>query len=529
MEKFFTVTGTCHPDLNYMVDTTNRIEYIVREYIEKNKYFTINRARQYGKTTTLSRLKERLKNEYYVIRISFEARRRYFQSEYHFVSGFINLVSQQLLQTSLPHALIEKWQEPISEFMPIDDLDSRITRLCKDSLRPIVLMIDEVDKNSDNQIFLDFLALLRDKYLRRIDNEDYTFNSVILASVYDIKNMKLKMRPETEHRYNSPWNIATDFNLDMSFNAEEIAAMLQEYTKDHQLNIDTDWFGHQIHEYTGGYPYLVSRICQFIDENVWCEPEFGSKELAWTPKGFQRAIKMLLTTQSTLFDDMIKKLDEFPKLKSLIADILLQGIEVPNNPDNRMIQIGFTFGLFTECEGKVVVANRIFETRIYNWLISENMENSPLFKSSDAEKYSFIQDGVLNMDLILERFKVHYDTFYCKRDSQFLEREGRFMFLTFLKPIINGIGNYYIEAETRNQRRTDIIVDYLGKQYVIEMKLWHGNEYQNEGIKQLSDYMDSYQLQKGWLISFCFNKSKDKIAGLHYHTIKDKSIVEVII
>lgn len=32
-----------------------------------------------------------------------------------------------------------------------------------------------------------------------------------------------------------------------------------------------------------------------------------------------------------------------------------------------------------------------------------------------------------------------------------------------LKPIINGIGNYYIEAQTRDGRRTDIIVDYLGK------------------------------------------------------------------
>ncbi len=28
-----------------------------------------------------------------------------------------------------------------------------------------------------------------------------------LAGVYDIKNLKLKLRPESEHQYNSPWNI----------------------------------------------------------------------------------------------------------------------------------------------------------------------------------------------------------------------------------------------------------------------------------------------------------------------------------
>lgn len=34
-------------------------------------------------------------------------------------------------------------------------------------------------------------------------------------------------------------------------------------------------------------------------------------------------------------------------------------------------------------------------------------------------------------------------------------------------------GNYYIEAQTRNQKRTDVIVDYLGTQYIIELKIWH--------------------------------------------------------
>lgn len=41
------------------------------------------------------------------------------------------------------------------------------------------------------------------------------FHSVILAGVYDIKNLKLKFRSESEHQYNSPWNIATNFNIDI--------------------------------------------------------------------------------------------------------------------------------------------------------------------------------------------------------------------------------------------------------------------------------------------------------------------------
>lgn len=32
------------------------------------------------------------------------------------------------------------------------------------------------------------------------------------------------------------------------------------------------------------------------------------------------------------------------------------------------------------------------------------------------------------------------------------------------------IWNYYIEARTRDRGRTDVIVDYRGRQYVIEIK-----------------------------------------------------------
>ena len=62
----------------------------------------------------------------------------------------------------------------------------------------------------------------------------------------------------------------------------------------------------------------------------------------------------------------------------------------------------------------------------------------------------------------------------------------------YLKPIINGTGNYYIEARTRDMKRTDIIVDYRGKQIIIELKIWHGEEYNQRGQKQLFEYLDFY-------------------------------------
>lgn len=53
--KEFNTTAICIPELHYMVDTTEKIRQI-EKLIAHGDYFTINRARQYGKTTTISTL-----------------------------------------------------------------------------------------------------------------------------------------------------------------------------------------------------------------------------------------------------------------------------------------------------------------------------------------------------------------------------------------------------------------------------------------------------------------------------------------
>ena len=81
MPKKFCVTGICIPEKNYMVDISKRIDTIMHDYIENGQCFTINRARQYGKTTTLYLLERRLQKEYLVLSLSFEAVDEYFETQ----------------------------------------------------------------------------------------------------------------------------------------------------------------------------------------------------------------------------------------------------------------------------------------------------------------------------------------------------------------------------------------------------------------------------------------------------------------
>ncbi len=75
--------------------------------------------------------------------------------------------------------------------------------------------------------------------------------------------------------------------------------------------------------------------------------------------------------------------------------------------------------------------------------------------------------------------------------------------------------------------RTDVIVDYKGQRFVIELKLWRGQQYQNDGQIQLAGYLEQYQQDRGYLLTFNFNKNKK--TGIWENVCKGKKILEVIV
>ena len=517
--KAFNTAGTCRPNEHYMVDITERLE-IIRKMVAKGDYFCINRGRQYGKTTTLEALTSYLDNDYTVFKLSFEGLSSETFDSLTSVYGHILqalLFNVRLGLTKLDEAAVQVL-EKVSDKARITDMDFAYTipMLCKANKKPIVILIDEVDQASNYESFLMFLGVLRRMFLDR--GSLPTFQSVILAGVYDIKNLKLKIRTEGEHQYNSPWNISVPFDEDMSLSAKGIADMLSEYKADHNLTFDEVFVGQMIRDYTAGYPFLVSRICQIID----------AEQYSWDKEGVLKAVNAILVERNTLFDNMIKKLDEYPELKQILKGILFSGKVKSYNPDEKYVQIASMFNYISNKDGKIAIACRIMETRLYNLFISEE-ENSSFFRQGQIDKSQFIKDGVIDMAHLMERFVVHMNqTYKMDHDNEFIENDARKVFLTYLRPVINGIGSYHIEEQTRDHDRMDVVIDYLGKQYVIELKIWRGNAYNERGEDQLCRYLEYFDLQEGYLLSFCFNKNKQS-GLLPPVEINGRTLVEAIV
>jgi hypothetical protein len=476
--------------------------------VEDGEYFTINRPRQYGKTTTIYLLDRELKkrDDYLALKISFEGIDALtYADQAGFIKTFLEMLKDKFLFLK-ENGLAEFIDQHISSIKTMPDLSRLLTQLVKTINLNTVLIIDEVDKSTNNQLFLDFLGMLRTKYLKRSEGEDYTFHSVILAGVHDVKTLKIKIRSGDEETFNSPWNIAVDFDVDLSLFPAEIASMLDDYMEKRVIKIDIPFFAEKLFYYTSGYPFLVSYLCKIIDEKIL--PVKGKAE--WEPGDLLEAIRIILSTDSTNFQSLVKNLENNPELYEFVFKIIMNGMEFSYNPHNPVINLGTVYGVLKKENGKTRIHNRIYEQLIYDYM-SSNLETSGKIDLHLVSSGYMDEDGTLDIEKVIRKFQQFMKEQYSKKDSAFIERNGRLLFLAFLKPIINGNGFDFKEVQISEEKRLDIVVTMGKKRYIIELKIWRGENYHREGIIQLCDYLDRQGEERGYLLIFDLRKESGQI------------------
>ncbi len=477
-----------------MADVSQKMSEVM-SLVESGEYFIINRPRQYGKTTTLYSIERLLETtgNYLVFQTSFEGvGSEMFRNERNFVQGFLT----NLEEATLEQPELKAWlQAQIKKTTTLQKLSSVVTQLAQRQPQRTVLLIDEVDKSSNNDIFIHFLAMLRDKYLKR--DRIPTFYSVVLTGVHDVKTLKLKIRPDTEQKLNSPWNIATSFNVDMNLNPHEIKPMLEDYVRETGVSMDTDLISYGLFRYTSGYPFLVSRLCKILDEDLLPT----KKEKSWSLPDLEEAVQQLIGEVNTNFESLVKHLDDHPPLYELVSKVAIEGESLPFNPHNLVVNIGLTYGIFVKRNNRLTIHNRIYQEVLLNYM-SFNLHLSELTKGKNFGNGYRNPDKTLNMEAVLKGFQSLLKEQYSKHDRDFLERHGRLVFLAFLRPIINGAGYDFKEVQVSEEKRLDVVITYYACKYVVELKRWYGPKLHEEGLQQLADYLDIQNITEGYLVIF---------------------------
>ena len=137
MSKTFNVNGICYPNEHYMVNIDSKLAQI-KQLVDEKKYFVINRARQYGKTTTLNMLVKYLADKYTVFFISFEGLgETAFESETAFCGTICELLYDTVLYEEVP---------------TIDDTVKQIERLKQGQCDALFLSTDRVKVTQSEHI-----------------------------------------------------------------------------------------------------------------------------------------------------------------------------------------------------------------------------------------------------------------------------------------------------------------------------------------------------------------------------------------
>jgi hypothetical protein len=193
-------------------------------------------------------------------------------------------------------------------------------------------------------------------------------------------------------------------------------------------------------------------------------------------------------------------------LYRIVYKLVIENEPFNYNVHDPLIYFGFQHGIFKNGTG-LSIQNRIYREIIANYMTSKTITSGQSLYLGTSEPY-LLANNALDMRKVLLKFQELMKIEYSKKDSTFIERNGRLIFLAFLKPIINGKGYTFKEPEISEERRMDIAVTFFQHKYIIELKMWRGNVAHKKGLVQLGDYLDRQHQSEGFLVIFEQNVEK---------------------
>jgi hypothetical protein len=485
--RFFNTTGPCFPDRHYMTPPLARLKG-VEKLIAQGQYFVIHAPRQSGKTTYAYALMEKLNSQgsYTALQVNIQS-----AASGESPSDAMRIAATAIYDQALrhlppperppaPHAL--NWKQ-------LDGVRSYLGGWALQNPKPLVLLIDEADSLQD-ELFLTLLRQLRAGF----ESRPAAFpHSIALIGLRDVRDYQIQLRPDSlSLGTGSPFNIkAESFFID-SFSNQEVQALLEQHTAATGQPFEPAAIA-EIQRLSGGQPWLVNALANHIVSRILDDDYRQPITVALV----QQARDALIQRRDTHLDSLMDKLRE-PRVRAVVSAVI-NGSTPDFDHYNDAILYARNLGIIAP-EPPVRFANPVYQEIIPRVLNLGFQESIP---QDLADPLWYIRDGKLNMDALLQAFQ----KFYRRHSEAWLEKydfreAGRqLLVMAFLQRIINGGGSIEREMAVGNGR-TDLVIHYGEEIFVLELKLKHRSDSEEEGREQLTRYLDRLGVNHGYLLLF---------------------------
>ncbi|MEM7537418.1 MAG: ATP-binding protein [Chloroflexota bacterium] len=485
MQREFNIFGPVYPHIHYHI---NRIEVkvAIRKKIENGRYFTLNAARQTGKTTIFREVIAALEETgaYFGILLSFESFRGHTQASFYEALGI--LLSRRTVPSLQKIAQGLELPAPTG-FRHQNDFVTWLREISMMINRQGLLIIDEFDAIGP-ELAEPMLGAFRDMYLNRHDPTEHALQSILLVGVRNI--------PALLGGTQSPFNIADQYEVPY-FTYAETADLLGQHTADTEQPFAQETVD-AIFQESQGQPFLVNRLAQILTQDIVSD----RSQPIWS-RHMDSAMVNLLAENNTHFASITSK--AMPH-KARLLPILFYDEKRSNfrEPVNQELLM---YGILRKIrEGDILtamIANPIYRKML---ILTFSPSNGDV-PVSGSFRHRYIVDGILNMDGLMDGFKRMMEEhgvqlLRSKQTDRPLEIGGQYLLLSYLTAALDSIGGYVALESINTAGEMDLVAVYQEARFIIETKVWYGQQRFADGQAQLVGYLKAASLDKGYIVLF---------------------------
>lgn len=501
MARIFNTNGPVLPEEHYRIDPLTRIDLTeIISQIDQKKYFFIHAPANTGKTSFLIELNKHLNNSgtYKSLYINIKPAQKAKKNVAQGMEKIIDILAESAANDLDDSYIKDNRSSILKKSKGQNPLQNILKFWSKDSEKPVVLLIDELDALAGDTL-ISVLHQLRTGY----NNRPKLFpQSILLSGHRDINDYRIYSdeRKTTISGANA-FNIKAQSFKISNFDLDTIKQFYYQHTKETGQKFAGDIFP-LVWELTGGQPWLVNAL---VYETCFNMKEAGDGKVVITKELINKAAESIILRRKTHLPQLPEKLKE-KAVQNVIIPILASSSQAWKIPAEDLKYV-LDLGLITE-KPVLKVANKI-----YREIIPRELTYTSQGELSLQTAWYINEDGRLKMGKLVgefqDYFRKHFDSWV--EGNAYKEVGPLLLFQAFLQKIIDGNGN--IERDYGMElMRTDIHLSWPHpkgtQEIVLELKYRYGDldNTIKKGVQQTWKYMEKSGAREGYLLIFDWRK-----------------------